>query len=88
MGVRMGTIIRISDYQPSNRRKKRAPAGRRRAVSALTQPAIRPQDQASEQEPREYIERTALQLYDIASQHDMPFLAYLLIMAVEEARAR
>ena len=89
MGVRMGTIIRISDYQPSGRQKKRNASNRRRPGGASAQqPAIRPQDLSPDREPREFIEKTALQLFDLASQNDMPFLAYLLIMAVEEARGR
>ena len=85
----MCEVIRFSDFRGSGCREADSVATRQKQPGASATPtapaALR---RAQDRGPREHIEKVALELFEIASKHNMKFLAYLLIMAVEEARAK
>jgi hypothetical protein len=82
----MNNVISFSDFQQMGRDGVATGQG---SVGAYTRlPVVHQLEAASELTPREYIEKVAMRLFDIATEHKMPFLAYLLIMAVDEARGK
>lgn len=83
----MSNVIRFSEFQRIGPRDV-ATAGQRSAGALTPLPAVHQLETYSELPPREYIEKMAMRLFNIATEHKMPFLAYLLIMAVEEARGK